>query len=76
MAPVHTSVQSLLEENSPAVFLQASEILLKFANNILNNPRDPKYRQLRVGNPIIQSKLLNVFGAMQCLFDMGFLEVG
>ena len=69
------SIQQLLSENSKDSFLEASEILIKFASNILKNPNDPKYRKIRVGNPVVQTKLLPVTGALECLFEMGFLEV-
>ncbi|XP_041364348.1 peptide-N(4)-(N-acetyl-beta-glucosaminyl)asparagine amidase-like isoform X2 [Gigantopelta aegis] len=70
------SIQQLLSENSKDSFLEASEILLKFASNVLKNPNDPKYRKIRVGNPVVQTKLLPVSGALECLFEMGFLEDG
>ena len=64
-----------LSKNPGDVFLDTSEILLKFAENILKNPNNPKYRRIRVGNPIVQGKLLQVAGALECLFQMGFQEV-
>ncbi|XP_064608413.1 peptide-N(4)-(N-acetyl-beta-glucosaminyl)asparagine amidase-like [Liolophura sinensis] len=75
MSNYSDSVKALLE-NTTEEFLQASEILIRFCNNVINNPTAPKYRRLRVGNPIIQNKLLTVSGGMECLFDMGFLEDG
>ena len=67
-------VQKLLN-NSEKDFLDASEILLKMANNILNNPTEEKYRSVRIANATIMNKLLPVEGAMECLFAMGFQEV-
>ena len=55
--------------------MDASQLLLKFASNIINNPDNPKYRTIRVGNKIFQSRLLPVNGAVECLFTMGFQEV-
>ena len=75
MAPVITSVNQLVNENSVADFLKASDILLKFASNVLNNPNEPKYRKIRLSNPVVETKLLPVSGALQCLFEMGFQEV-
>ena len=68
------SIKELLE-NEMQVFMDVSEILLKFATNCLDDPDNNKYRRIRVGNPIIESRLLPVNGAVQCLFDMGFEEV-
>lgn len=65
-----------LLDNSPEVFMDASQLLLKFASNIINNPDNPKYRSIRVGNKIFQSRLLPVNGAVECLFTMGFQERG
>ena len=67
-------VQQLLE-NPKEVFFDVSNLLLKFANNILNDPENQKYRQIRVGNPVVEKRLLPVCGAMECLFEMGFEEV-
>ena len=75
MAPVTTSVNQLVNENSAADFLKASDILLRFASNIINNPNEQKYRKIRLSNPIVESKLLPVSGALECLFEMGFQEV-
>ena len=55
--------------------MNVSDILLRFANNIINNPTNPKYRSIRVANKTFQSKLLPVVGGVECLFTMGFEEV-
>ena len=75
MAPVISTVQQLVNENSVNDFLTASEILIKFANNVLSNPQEPKFRRIRLSNPTVEAKLLPVCGAMECLFEMGFVEV-
>ena len=64
-----------LLDNPPEVFMDASQLLLKFASNIINDPDNPKYRSIRVGNKIFQSRLLPINGAVECLFTMGFQEV-
>ena len=65
---------TLVNENSKDNFVSASAVIIKFAENILNNPNEPKYRKIRIGNPAVQNKLLNSVGAMECLFIMGFEE--
>lgn len=75
MAPVVSTVQQLVNENSVNDFMTASEILIKFASNVLQKPNEPKYRRIRLANPTIEGKLLPVSGAMACLFEMGFCEV-
>ena len=65
-----------LMNNPHDVFMDVSELLIKFATNIINNPGNPKYKSIRVGNKIFQSRLLPVSGGVECLFVMGFEEVG
>ncbi|XP_033749677.1 peptide-N(4)-(N-acetyl-beta-glucosaminyl)asparagine amidase-like [Pecten maximus] len=76
MAEIHNTVKQLINDNGKDEFLTASEILLKFADNIINHPNDPKYRKIRLANPTIENKLLPVSGALECLFEMGFIEDG
>ncbi|XP_033856060.2 peptide-N(4)-(N-acetyl-beta-glucosaminyl)asparagine amidase isoform X1 [Acipenser ruthenus] len=65
---------SELCENSTNVFLDVSQLLLTYADNILRNPNEDKYRSIRIGNPAFSSRLLPVRGAVECLFEMGFEE--
>uniref|UniRef100_A0A2K6SDD4 Peptide-N(4)-(N-acetyl-beta-glucosaminyl)asparagine amidase n=1 Tax=Saimiri boliviensis boliviensis TaxID=39432 RepID=A0A2K6SDD4_SAIBB len=55
-------------------FLEASKLLLTYADNILRNPNDEKYRSIRIGNTAFSTRLLPVRGAVECLFEMGFEE--
>ncbi|ELU02854.1 hypothetical protein CAPTEDRAFT_133674 [Capitella teleta] len=66
----------VLIKNPPPVFLDVADLLLKFANNILKDPTNQKYRKIRVGNPTVERRLLPVDGAIECLFEMGFQEDG
>ncbi|KAG8439617.1 hypothetical protein GDO86_005701, partial [Hymenochirus boettgeri] len=61
-------------QNDSQVFLDASQLLLAYADNILRNPNEEKYRSIRIGNPTFSTKLLPVRGAIECLFEMGFEE--
>uniref|UniRef100_A0A3Q2PTR9 Peptide-N(4)-(N-acetyl-beta-glucosaminyl)asparagine amidase n=1 Tax=Fundulus heteroclitus TaxID=8078 RepID=A0A3Q2PTR9_FUNHE len=61
-------------ENSNQVFLDAAKLLLTYADNIIRNPNEEKYRSIRIGNPTFSTKLLPVKGAVECLFEMGFEE--
>ncbi|MFT7811400.1 peptide-N(4)-(N-acetyl-beta-glucosaminyl)asparagine amidase isoform X1 [Arapaima gigas] len=66
---------SALCENSNDVFLDASKLLLTYADNILSrNPDEEKYRSIRIGNPTFSTRLLPIKGAVECLFEMGFEE--
>ncbi|XP_067282223.1 peptide-N(4)-(N-acetyl-beta-glucosaminyl)asparagine amidase isoform X1 [Pseudorasbora parva] len=61
-------------ENPTEVFLDVSKLLITYADNILRNPGEDKYRSIRIGNPTFSTKLLPVKGAVECLFEMGFEE--
>ncbi|KAG5264212.1 hypothetical protein AALO_G00251200 [Alosa alosa] len=65
---------SALCENPNEVFLDVSKILLTYADNILRNPDEDKYKSIRIGNPTFSTRLLPVRGAVECLFEMGFEE--
>nr|XP_005008353.1 peptide-N(4)-(N-acetyl-beta-glucosaminyl)asparagine amidase isoform X2 [Cavia porcellus] len=62
-------------QNTSETFLEASKLLLTYADNILRNPNDEKYRSIRIGNTAFSTRLLPVRGAVECLFEMGFEEV-
>ncbi|XP_008831363.1 peptide-N(4)-(N-acetyl-beta-glucosaminyl)asparagine amidase [Nannospalax galili] len=68
-----TAVAELCQ-NTPETFLEASKLLLTYADNILRNPSDEKYRSIRIGNTAFSTRLLPVRGAVECLFEMGFEE--
>lgn len=54
--------------------MDVAKLLLTYADNILRNPREEKYRSIRIGNPTFSTKLLPIKGAVECLFEMGFEE--
>eukprot|EP00794_Sanderia_malayensis_P017673 gene17673-19435_t len=68
--------ESFLEvsKNPAEIFMKTSELLIKFADNVLKDPENKKYRSVRLDNKIFQSRLLPVPGAVECLFQMGFQE--
>uniref|UniRef100_A0A3B3ZZ31 Peptide-N(4)-(N-acetyl-beta-glucosaminyl)asparagine amidase n=1 Tax=Periophthalmus magnuspinnatus TaxID=409849 RepID=A0A3B3ZZ31_9GOBI len=61
-------------ENPNEVFMDVAKLLLTYADNILRNPNEEKYRSIRIGNPTFSTKLLPIKGAVECLFEMGFEE--
>ncbi|KAJ8020029.1 Peptide-N(4)-(N-acetyl-beta-glucosaminyl)asparagine amidase [Holothuria leucospilota] len=63
-----------LRENDATTFLAVSEVLLKYLNNIILFPSETKYRSVRLGNKVFQSKVLPVLGGIECLFAAGFQE--
>lgn len=69
-----SSAVTTLCENPNEVFLDVAKLLLTYADNILRNPNEEKYRSIRIGNPTFSTKLLPIKGAVECLFEMGFEE--
>jgi len=64
-----------LDENEADVRHEARRALLDICHNILKSPHDDKFRELRLDNEIVIEKLLPAVGAMECLFDIGYIEV-
>ncbi|XP_068603441.1 peptide-N(4)-(N-acetyl-beta-glucosaminyl)asparagine amidase [Brachionichthys hirsutus] len=69
-----TPAVTALCENCNEDFLEAANLLLTYADNILRYPNEEKYRSIRLGNPTFSRKLLPIKGAVECLFEMGFEE--
>ncbi|KAG0729781.1 Peptide-N(4)-(N-acetyl-beta-glucosaminyl)asparagine amidase [Chionoecetes opilio] len=73
MAEMSTSVTRLLQGD-----LQAAEgavnVLIKIAGNVLREPLNAKFRVLNLSNPAIRKKVVEVVGALEILFLMGFEE--
>ncbi|XP_076294148.1 N-glycanase Pngl [Lasioglossum baleicum] len=63
----------LLKENDEIVRINAECALLTVCQNILSHPNDKQFREVGLEDPLIE-KLLPAIGAMECLFDIGFIE--
>ncbi|XP_072139264.1 peptide-N(4)-(N-acetyl-beta-glucosaminyl)asparagine amidase [Mobula birostris] len=74
MAASAAAAVQALSENPEALFLDASELLLRYADNILRNPNEDKYKSIKIENQTFSNRLLPVKGAVECLFEMGFEE--
>ncbi|XP_014232261.1 peptide-N(4)-(N-acetyl-beta-glucosaminyl)asparagine amidase [Trichogramma pretiosum] len=64
----------LLHDNEEPVKQEAVKVLLKMCNNIIKNPKDSKYRKIFLSNAVVSKKLLPANGAIECLFEAGFIE--
>eukprot|EP00092_Neocalanus_flemingeri_P102935 GFUD01131671.1.p1 GENE.GFUD01131671.1~~GFUD01131671.1.p1 ORF type:complete len:772 (+),score=293.82 GFUD01131671.1:35-2350(+) len=73
-AEVDTSTVELLRENTEEVRKEAADILVKLLSNIVAEPGNTKYRQLKLANKTIEEKLLPASGAFEILFSVGFEE--
>ncbi|XP_078460267.1 peptide-N(4)-(N-acetyl-beta-glucosaminyl)asparagine amidase isoform X1 [Lampetra fluviatilis] len=71
---VSDGVRELSEGSEESKFQDAAGILLAYADNVLRNPEERRFRSIRLANPAFSSRLLPVPGAVQCLFEMGFAE--
>ncbi|KZW04012.1 hypothetical protein EXIGLDRAFT_827948 [Exidia glandulosa HHB12029] len=56
----------------PAKARPALELLLKLADNIINNPNEEKYRSFKPTNKVIQRDLVEVKGAVEYAVALGF----
>jgi len=63
-----------LVQNERQVMIDAVKVLIRCAGNILRSPGEPKFRRLPVANSKVQQCLLPAYGAIECLFEMGFVE--
>ena len=55
--------------------IQGCEILLKLFNNIINFPDDEKFRVINQQNQHLKTKLFNLKGINEYLFDIGFSQI-
>lgn len=71
-------LQSLndLKSHSYDICFQVVNVLLKLLNDIVNHPYQPKFRQIYLDSSIIQNNLLPFAGAMEFLFEIGFVDHG
>lgn len=65
-----------LEENENDVREEARKALLDICHNVLRSPNDDKSREVRLDDEVVVEKLLPAIGAMECLFDVGYVEDG
>lgn len=65
-----------LKSNSIDVCFQVVNILLKLLNDIINHPYQPKFRRLYLESRTVQNNLLPSAGAMEFLFEIGFIDDG
>lgn len=61
-----------LLSNSGDVLDGAVVILLKYIDNILAHPEDPKYRSIRLENKAFKAKVMPAHGSLDCMKAMGF----
>lgn len=65
-----------LEENENDVRDEARKALLNICRDVLRSPSNDKAREVRLDDQMVLEKLLPAIGAMECLFDVGYVEDG
>ncbi|KAK2578135.1 hypothetical protein KPH14_012607 [Odynerus spinipes] len=66
----------MLNENELSVRNNAGYVLSNFCEKILYSPEEEKYRKIYLHDPDVIERLLPASGAMECLFEIGFIEDG
>ncbi|KAL4089067.1 hypothetical protein QTP88_024141 [Uroleucon formosanum] len=71
-------LQSLndIKSNSIDICFRIVNVLLQLLNDIINHPNQPKFRRLYLEGDVIQNNLLPFAGAMEFLFEIGFIDDG
>lgn len=73
-ACIDVSTVKLLDDNPETVKKEAVEILVKLLSNVVRDPNNIKYRQVKLSNKKIEENLLSAAGAFEVLFSVGFEE--
>ena len=66
----------LLERNPLEKALGSLKTLTSILSNITSFPKDAKYRIIKLRNKVIQTKILEVHGAIEILLSIGFVKEG
>eukprot|EP00092_Neocalanus_flemingeri_P003387 GFUD01003628.1.p1 GENE.GFUD01003628.1~~GFUD01003628.1.p1 ORF type:complete len:250 (+),score=53.32 GFUD01003628.1:75-824(+) len=73
-ACIDVSTVKLLNDNPESVRKEAVDILVKLLSNVVRDPNNIKYRQVKLSNKKIEENLLPATGAFEILFSVGFEE--
>ena len=72
---VQAELDAIVATNKAKAALDGLEILHKLLQNIVKNPHEDKFRQIKGTNPKIQSTLMALQGAKSLLKAMNFTEI-
>lgn len=64
-----------MNENDTHTRDEALHLLSDICNKILTCPTNVQYRDVLLNDSTVINKLLPAVGAMECLFNVGFVEV-
>eukprot|EP01059_Diplonema_ambulator_P002415 TRINITY_DN12063_c0_g1_i1.p1 TRINITY_DN12063_c0_g1~~TRINITY_DN12063_c0_g1_i1.p1 ORF type:complete len:186 (+),score=50.78 TRINITY_DN12063_c0_g1_i1:62-619(+) len=71
---VVANVSAMHTKNAAKVYLSAAMLMIKLTDNILDNPDDRKYREIKLRNPRIRDEVLKCDGAEDALIGMGWTK--
>ncbi|KAG8230480.1 hypothetical protein J437_LFUL013521 [Ladona fulva] len=63
-----------LEENPSTSYLSITSVIINILDNIVKQPLNENYRRIRLSDDHVANTLLTGIGAMECLFELGFVE--
>jgi peptide-N4-(N-acetyl-beta-glucosaminyl)asparagine amidase len=69
---LNTELLEKLEENDREPLMTSLTICLKLLDNIINNPKEEKYKKFKKSNKKISSELLSVNGMESIFLEVGF----
>ena len=71
--PLQSALQKLRTSNAPSVYTTAVTTLEKVLTNIVNNPMEEKYRQVKKANAAFQKRLGGLVGGDDAMKAAGFV---
>ena len=72
---VQSQLDAIVKSHDQKKALDGLDILFKLLSNIVKNPNEDKYRQIKGTNKTIAEKLMSLTGVQQLLLTMGFQEL-
>lgn len=71
--PLPEAIRKLQVQNSQSDYATAVSTLNKILSNIVKNPMEEKYRQMKKSNPAFQRRLGGLHGGHECMLAAGFV---
>eukprot|EP01147_Barroeca_monosierra_P009533 gene9533-10402_t len=74
--PQHSAATGVTLLLKSASFQKAAETILKYGENLKNQPNDEKVRQINLANMAFQTRVYQIPGGEECMSAMGFVKEG
>jgi len=65
---------SITKSNKKEKVIEAFNILLKLFMNLVDNPKEPKFRNFKISNEIIKNKVLTIPNILKLLETIGYIK--